>query len=320
MVWARLAGIGYGRDTWPVSAPPSTSPNGSPFAALIDMEPGSSPDHLIGPPAPERGGITYGGQFMAQAVAAVYRTVSDDRFVHSFHGLFLRPGDVDQPTEWEVDRVRDGRSFSTRSVIGRQGGKEMFRAMLSLHVPEDGFEFAPATDFDRTPLPTPETVTTTYVEFCNAHPDLEPGEWFGGDRPMDILYIDPPPPGSGPPITDPQRTWTKISEPLPDDPRVHHAALLYLSDATLIDHVLLPHGHRWSDPRLTGTSLDHAMWLYRAARADQWLLYDQRVELTGGARGLATGRFFHSEDQPNGQSNLQQVAACTQEGLMRWDD
>ena len=282
------------------------------FATLVDLAPGSSADHLIGPPAPERGGRTYGGQFMAQAVSAAYRTVSDDRFVHSFHGLFLRAGDVDQSTEWEVERVRDGRSFSTRSVIGRQGGKDVFRAVLSLHVPEDGFEFQHQTDFEPGGLPEPEAVTTSYVEFCDAHPALEPGDWFGEDRPMDIRYIDPPPPGSGPPITAPQRMWAKISEALPDDPRIHHAGLLYLSDSTLIDHVLLPHGHRWSDPRLTGASLDHAMWLYRAARADEWLLFDQRVELTGGARGLATGRFH----KPDGT----QVATCSQEGLIRWDD
>ncbi|MEM9656030.1 MAG: acyl-CoA thioesterase II [Actinomycetota bacterium] len=213
---------------------------------------------------------------------------------------------------WWVERVRDGRSFSNRTVIGSQGGKEVFRAMLSLHVPEDGFEFQPTMDVDPGRLPEPDEVSTTYVEFCDAHPDLEPGDWFGEDRPMDIRYIDAPSPGSGPPITSPQRTWTRISEPLGDDPRLHHAALLYLSDATLIDHVLLPHGHRWSDPRLTGASLDHAMWLYRQTRADDWLLFDQRVELTGGARGLAIGRFH--------QRSGEQVATCTQEGLIRWDD
>ncbi len=282
------------------------------FSALIDLSAGSSANHLIGPPAPERGGRTYGGQFMAQAAIAAYRTVSDDRFVHSFHGLFLRPGDVDQPTDWEVEQVRDGRSFSTRSVTGSQGGKDVFRAMLSLQVPEDGFVFAPTPDFEADQLPSPELVSTDYVEFCQAHPDLEESDWFGRDRPMDIRYIDAPSPESGPPITTPQQTWTRISGSLGDDPRVHHAGLLYLSDATLIDHVLLPHGHRWSDARLTGASLDHAMWLYQPARADQWLLFDQRVELTGGARGLATGRFHLQSGE--------QVALCTQEGLIRWGD
>lgn len=282
------------------------------FPALIELETGSSADHLIGPPAPERGGRTYGGQFMAQAVAAAYRSVDDDRFVNSLHALFLRPGDVDQPTDWMIERIRDGRSFSTRSVVGQQQGKEVFRALVSLHVPEDGFAFQPALDFAVDQLPEPDVVTTDYVSFCRAHPDTDLEDWFGQDRPMDIRYIDAPTPGSGPPLTDPQRTWTRISGPLPDDAGVHHAALAYLSDATLIDHVLLPHGHRWSDARLTGASLDHAMWFYQNARADQWLLFDQRVELTGGARGLATGRFH--------QPGLGLVSVCTQEGLIRWSD
>lgn len=282
------------------------------FLDLIDLTTGSNQDHLIGPPAPERGGRTYGGQFMAQAVMAAHRTVDDDRLVNSFHGLFLRPGDVDGTTDWHVERIRDGRTFSTRSVIGHQNGKEVFRALVSLQVPEDGFEFQPAPDIDLNQLPEPEKVTTDYVSFCLDHPDIGMSEWFGQDRPMDIRYIDAPPPGSGPPIVDPQRTWTKISEPLPDDPRIHQAGLAYLSDATLIDHVMLPHGHRWSDHRLIGASLDHAMWFYRNGRADDWLLFDQRVEQTGAARGLASGRLY--------QWGGDLIATCTQEGLIRWNN
>lgn len=284
----------------------------STFLELIDLTAGSSPDRFQGPPAPERGGLTYGGQFLAQAVMAAYRTVDDDRAVHSIHGLFLRAGDVDQPTLWDVDRVRDGRSFSVRTVIGSQAGKEAFRALVSLQVPEDGFVYRPEPDFSIGDLPAPDDVTMSYVEFCRAHPDVELGDWFGQDRPMDIRYIDAPDPASGPPTADPQRTWTRITGRLPDDPQVHHAGLAYLADATLIDHVLLPHGHRWHDARLTGVSLDHAMWFYGQTRADRWHLYDQRVELTGGARGLATGRFYTEDGRL--------VSTCSQEGLMRWSE
>lgn len=280
------------------------------FGELVDLVAGSSADHHIGPPAPERGGRTYGGQFMAQAAIAAYRSVSDDRFVHSFHGLFLRPGDVDLPTDWQVDRVRDGRSFSTRSVVGIQAGKEVFQALVSFHVPEEGFEYQPAMDFSPADMTEPDLVATEYVEFCRAHPDLDGSDWFGQDRPMDIRYLDAPEPVSGPAITEPQRTWTKMAGSLPNDRRIHHAGLLYLSDATLIDHVLLPHGHRWSDGRLVGASLDHAMWLYQDVRADEWLLFDQRVERTGGARGLATGRFYTAAGEL--------ISLCTQEGLIRW--
>lgn len=289
-----------------------TAPDASTFLELIDLTSGSGRDRFTGPPSPERGGRTYGGQFLAQAITAAYRTVDDDRLVHSLHSLFLRAGDVDRPTSWEVERVRDGRSFAVRQVTGHQEGREAFRVLVSLHVPEDGLDFRPDPDFSMAELPRPEDVTMSYVEFCRAHPDVELADWHGQDRPMDILYIDAPDPASGPPTDRPQRTWMRLTGSLPSDPRVHHAGLAYLADATLIDHVMLPHGHRWHDARLTGVSLDHAMWFYDlpTTRTDQWLLYDQRVEVTGGARGLATGRFYTETGVL--------VSTCTQEGLMRW--
>ena len=285
-------------------------PDPSTFLQLLDLTADGATDRFIGPPSPERGGRTYGGQFLAQAVAAAQRTVDDDRLVHSLHGLFLRPGDVDRATSWEVERVRDGRSFAVRSVVGSQEGKEAFRVLLSLQVPEPGFSYQPSPGFSIADLPEPDAVSMSYVEFCLAHPDVAAAAWFGQDRPMDIRYIDPPDPVSGPPSERPQRTWTRIIGPLPDHPWIHRAGQVYLADATLIDHVVLPHGHRWHDARLTGASLDHAMWFYGDVRADRWLLYDQRVELTGGARGLASGRFY----TPDGVL----VSTCTQEGLMRW--
>ena len=129
---------------------------------------------------------------------------------------------------------------------------------------------------------------------------------------MEILYIDPPDPTGGEPTQAPQRTWMRMTGDFPDDPGVHQAGLAYLADATLIDHVLLPHGFRWHDQRLTGASLDHSMWFHQPCRADQWLLYDQRVEATSSARGLATGRFYTAEGRL--------VASCAQEGLIRWAD
>jgi acyl-CoA thioesterase-2 len=293
----------------------STDSNLTDFADLIELE--ASAAGFVGPASPERTGLMYGGQFLAQAMAAALRTADDDRVVHSLHGLFLRGGDVDQPTNWDVDVVRDGRSFGTRSVSGFQDGPrgsvECFRATISLHVPEVGLEHQPALDFDFDAVPDPDDVPMTYVEFCHAHPDTAASEWAGADRPMEIRYIDPPDPAGGGPTEAPQRTWTRIAgHALGDDPAIHQAALAYLSDATLIDHVLLPHGHRWSDARLTGVSLDHAMWFHRPCRADQWLLFDQRVESTGGARGLTTGRFY---DRAGAL-----VATCAQEGLMRWND
>ena len=129
---------------------------------------------------------------------------------------------------------------------------------------------------------------------------------------MDILYINPPHSPEGSPVTEPQLMWIRINELLGDDRRLHEAALAYIADATLIDHVLLPHGYRWQDKRLTGASLDHSMWFHNEAQADDWLLYEQRVETTGGGRGLGSGRFFDSDGTL--------VATCMQEGLIRWDN
>lgn len=283
------------------------------FRALIDLVPGPVSGHFVGPPAPERTGRTYGGQLLAQGVAATYRTVDDDRRIHSIHAAFLRAGAVDRPTRWEVAAVRDGRSFATREAVGLQEDRELFRMVASFHVAESGFEYDPDPSPPPGAIPEPEAVPMTYVEFARSHPDFVEGTWAGHERPMEIRYVDPPPPEGGPPVTEAQLTWTRITDSLADVPpghAVHDAGLAYLSDATLIDHVLLPHGHRWHDRRLTGASLDHAMWFHRPARADRWLRFDQTVETTSGGRGLATGRLRTADGQL--------VATCAQEGLIRW--
>ncbi len=282
------------------------------FPAVIALTAGPDPGSFVGPESPERSGATYGGQLMAQAVSAAYRTVDDDRRIHSLHALFLRAGAVDETTLWQVEQIRDGRSFSARSVSGHQGGKEIFRVMTSFHVPEPGLDHQPTAVFDQGSLPDPDEVTTTYIDFCNAHPDTADADWHGEDRPMDIRYIDHPDPAGGPVDEGPQLMWCRVTGGLPDDHVTHDAALAYLADSTLIDHVTLPHGRRWHDGALTGVSLDHAMWFHRPARADQWLLYEQAVESTGGARGLAAGRFWTRDGTL--------VATCGQEGLMRFAD
>jgi acyl-CoA thioesterase-2 len=127
---------------------------------------------------------------------------------------------------------------------------------------------------------------------------------------MDIRYINPPTAPEGVPVIEPQLMWLRITGPVPAGQASHDAGLAYLADSTLVDHVALPHGHRWHDARLTGTSLDHAMWFHRPTQVDRWVLYDQRVEHTGGARGLVTGHFYTTSGEL--------VATCSQEGLMRW--
>ena len=275
------------------------------FAALMALEPDGGADAFHAPPAPERAGRMYGGHLLALGLAAAGRTVAQDRAPHSLHGYFLRAGDVNEPLRVAVERVRDGRSFSVRCARVAQGERELFRSMASYQAPESGPAFAARR---APPAPPAETVNLTYNEFSRQAGEGE--DWDGEARPMDIRYINPPSPSPGEPVFEDQRMWMRIDHALDDDPALHYAALAYLSDSTLIDHATLPHGRRWQAPDLTGASLDHAMWFHRFARADAWLLFDQSVEATGGARGLATGRIFTAAGEL--------AATCAQEGLLRW--
>lgn len=265
----------------------------------------TGPDRFAAPEAPEREGQMYGGQLLAQSLAAAGRTVDDDRQAHSLHAYFLSPGDISAKVDLVVERVRDGRSFSSRSVSARQGARELYRMVVSYHVAEPGEPFAGHRMPD---VPPPEEVVMTYTEFSRSAGKQQ--DWDIEARPMDTRCINPPAAPSGEPVLEDQRMWMRIPERLPADRGLHLAGLAYLSDSTLIDHVVLPHGRRWQEPGLTGTSLDHAMWFLNPVRADEWLLFDQAVEATGAGRGLATGRIFDA------QGTL--VATCAQEGLIRW--
>ncbi|MCH9673787.1 MAG: thioesterase family protein [Gammaproteobacteria bacterium] len=256
--------------------------------------------------APDKGQRLFGGQLLAQSVCAAEATTTDDRTVHSLHGYFLRPGDVDLPVEYSVESVRDGRSFSSRSVIALQRNKELFRLQASFQVPAETLDYAATQMPD---VPPPEAIGMTYERFWLEQSDL--AHWPGRKRPMEIRYINPPG-ARGIPIVEDQLMWMRIRDRLPETPGLHQAGLVYLSDASVADHLMLPHGRRWQDPDFEGASLDHSMWFHRPARADEWLLFAQSVESTGAGRGLASGRFF---DQSGSL-----IATCTQEGLMRWSD
>ena len=257
------------------------------------------------PPSPDKGDALFGGQFMAQCLVAAATTVGDDRRVNSLHAYFLRPGDVDLPVGIGVETVRDGRSFSWRQTVARQGGRELFRMLVSYQVPGESPEYTGPVAPD---VPPPEGVSFTYDDFTLR----ETGEetWYGVARPLETRYVNPPQAPRGEPVTESQLMWMRIRERLPDRPGMHQAALAYLSDASLVDHIMLPLGLRWQDPDFLGTSLDHAMWFHRAARADDWLLFEQAPETTGNGRGLARGYFFDRSGRL--------IATCMQEGLMRW--
>ena len=274
------------------------------FAPLLDLV-SIGDNRFVAPPSPDKGERMFGGQFLAQCLAAAQATVADDRQVNSLHGYFLRPGDVDLDVDLHVVEVRDGRSFSSRQVVAQQRGKELFRMLVSYQVPDESPEYM---GFVMPEVPPPEEVTYTYDDFTLAQSG--DAAWYGADRPMDIRYINPPSAVRGVPVTETQLMWMRIPEALSDAPHVHQAGLAYLSDSTIVDHIMLPLGMRWQDTGLEGTSLDHAMWFHRPARADEWLLFAQTVEATGGGRGLASGRLYSRRGEL--------AATCVQEGLMRW--
>jgi len=279
------------------------------FASVMDLC-AEGEDVFIGPASPDRGSRTYGGQILAQSLGAAQRTVSGDRAVHSTHSYFLKVGDAAKPIELRVDRLRDGRSFSQRQVVALQDGAEVIRSLISFHVAEEGLEWDRTITIDAAP-PTSEQPYARYADFMESTLPVEEHPWPGRGRPMEVGYINAPTLREGQPVTEPQLMWMRVHGRLGDDQALHDAALAYLADLGMNAVILLPHGCRSLDERLTAASLDHTMWFNRPARADEWLYYDQRVESTSRGRGLASGRFY---DQGG-----HLVATCMQEGLMRWN-
>ena len=274
---------------------------------LLSLEKINS-NHFQAPASKENRGRTFGGQFLGQALQAAQLTVDSDRSIHSLHAYFLRPGNVDTATDYKIEVVRDGRGFSAREVRAYQNNKELFRCTLSFATAHPGLEYEGP---EALTVPKPESVSYTYNDFQADNRSSE-NNWEGWKRPLDIRYINPPSASTTSSVTEDQLMWIKIDEPLSNDFHIHNAALAYLSDSTLVDHVLLPHGKRWDGPGFLGASLDHSMWFHRPCRADEWLLFEQHIAWTGDGRGLAKGRLL------DGSGHL--VATCVQEGLLRWQE
>ena len=247
----------------------------------------------------------FGGQVAGQALVAAGRTVPSDRPVHSLHAYFLRPGDPTVPIVYEVDRIRDGRSFTTRRVVAVQHGRAIFHLSASFQLAEQGMEHATTMPV----VPGPEGLTTLskrmepYID--------EMGGWYARPRPIDVRYVgDPPRIAKDTGFREPRsRVWMRADGELPDDPLLHVCAVAYASDMTLLDSTLMAHGRAWGTGDVLGASLDHAMWFHRPFRADRWWLYDQESPWTGAARGLARGSIYTQDGAL--------AVSVVQEGLLR---
>ncbi len=253
-------------------------------------------------------GTVFGGQVVGQALSAAVQTVPSERRVHSLHAYFLRPGRVDRPIVYDVDRIRDGSSFTTRRVVAIQSGRPIFNLAASFQVREDGFEHQ-----DVMPeAPPPESVPTEQeriASFATRLPKLLRDRAVA-ERPFELRPVDgeddPFLPSPRPPI---RRVWLKTAGRLADDPALHAYLLAYASDHAFVTTSLLPHGVTWLTPGMQVASLDHVMWFHQEFRVDEWLLYVVDSPAAHGARGLVRGRIFSKDGRL--------VASAAQEGLIR---
>ena len=245
----------------------------------------------------------FGGQVAGQALVAAGRTVPADRPVHSLHAYFIRPGDTAVPLIYTVERLHDGRSFTTRRVTAIQHGNAIFTLSASFHAREPGFEHA-----DTMPdVPDPDEVESEAERLSRLR--LPPDE-FARDNPIDLRHVGPLPIEAERDrslVTSRNVVWLKADGELPDDPLLHVCLMTYASDMTLLDTVLLADGVSWG--HVSGASLDHAMWFHRPFRVDRWLLFVQDSPIASGGRGLARGEVYTRDGEL--------VVSVVQEGLLR---
>lgn len=249
----------------------------------------------------------FGGQVVGQALVAATRTVKD-RPVHSLHGYFMRPGDPSVPIVYQVERIRDGGSFTTRRVVAIQHGAAIFSMAASFHRRED---VGLTHQVTMPSAPLPETLPgekELKERFLEGAPDNVRAYWER-DRPIELRPTDFAHYVSDRPLDPHQQVWVRTTGPLPDDSALHAAVLAYASDMTLLDTALFAHGRSVFDRDLQLASLDHAMWFHAPFRADDWLLYDQDSPFTGSGRGFCRGSLWTRDGRL--------VVSTAQEGLMR---
>lgn len=236
-------------------------------------------------------GRAYGGEVVAQAAEAMTRTVDEDRPIHSLHGYFLRAADVERTTTWEVERLRDGRTVSSRAVRGHQGGRVVFQGLASFQTLGKGAEHAVPMPAG---IPEPESLPTSAEVLTGT--DARDTEYWSHERSFDMrhwpspVYVSVATDDS--PESEYQVVWLKAYDRLPDDPRLHRTALAYLCDYTMLEPALRRHGTAWADEGLMTASLDHAMWWHRDARVDEWIAFVQESPAASAGRGTGYGRLY----------------------------
>lgn len=249
----------------------------------------------------------FGGQVIGQALVAAQRTVSDDRRVHSLQAYFMRPGDPAIPIVYEVDRIRDGGSFTTRRVVAIQHGNAIFSMSASFQIIEEGLEhFVAMPDVPQPEdLPSESELAEQYID----HAPENVRAYWSRERPVELRPVDLTHYITTKKLDPAQDVWLRATGPLPADPAIHEAVLAYASDMTLLDTSLFAHGRAVFDPKLQVASLDHAMWFHRPFDFSQWHLYTMDSPNTSGARGFTRGKIYSQDGQL--------IASTAQEGLIR---
>jgi len=252
-------------------------------------------------------GSVFGGQVLGQALSAAAQTVPEDRSVHSLHAYFLRVGDVGRGIVYDVDRIRDGGSFTTRRVVAIQNGRAIFNMAASFQIGEPGYEH-----HDEMPdVPGPDGLASSLERMRSVLDRIPPSlrALATADRPIETRPVDPRDPLAPEPAPPQQAVWLRATGALPDRPALHGYLLAYASDCHLLGTATRAHAVSWLMPEMQVASLDHAMWFHRPFRMDDWLLYAMRSPSASGARGLVQGRIFSRDGRL--------VATVAQEGLMR---
>jgi acyl-CoA thioesterase-2 len=274
--------------------------------AVLDVQPDpqAGPDTFAGTSYRPPWGRIFGGQVLAQSLVAATRTVDEARPVHSLHAYFLRAGDPSEPIRFDVERLRDGRSFSARRTQALQFGRPILSMIASFQEAAEGMDH----QVEMPKVPGPDELPSLQDQF--GHLQIPIVQHMLHSRPLDLrhvegsLYLHP-----GPERVAHQAVWLRAAAKMPDDPLLHTALLAFASDYSLLESVLRRHGASWASPGLKTASLDHAMWFHRPVRMDDWLLYVQESPSASGARGMGMGRLFSLDGVL--------VASTAQEGMMR---